>query len=296
MKIVFIHKTVLSKIKNESGMTVIELLVATTISLILMTIVFQFFVIQTRNFNESRMTAEMQQELRWASNYIAERLKLAGNGIPPTSGFKVLDNFDGGVTLSDSVCVTASYKSLVLYTTQKMANEDSQIKVNDGSGINDYDLIVISYPPNGWQEVFMCTNVASALYIDHDTYTPWNDDNNLDHAYPEGSVVSIVSHYSFFVEVDDEGRSNLMVLTQGSYGPQLLAGDIDDFQVLFKLKDNSWIDEPDELSDIRMIEIKIQAMTPEPIQGYVHPVYADAHKRVELKTVVIPKNIVMVSD
>lgn len=295
MKLGFIHKSLRSKSKNESGMTVVELLVATTISLILLSIIFQFFIIQTRNFNEGRMNAEMQQELRWASIYIADRLKLAGNGIPPTSGFKVLDNFDGGTTLSDSVCVIASFKSLVLQTTQKMANEGSQIKVNDATGIEDYDLIVISYPPEGWQEVFMCTKMASSLHIYHDAYPPWNDDNKLDHRYPLGSIVTVVSNYSFFVEVDDEGRSNLMVQTQGPYGPQILAGDIDNFQVRFKLKDNSWIDEPDELSDIRMVEITIQAMTPTPIHGYIHPVYADAHKRIELKTIVIPRNIAMVS-
>ena len=296
MKLDFINKSFINKSENESGMTIIELLVASTVSLILLSIIFQFFVIQTRNFTESKMTAEMQQELRWASNYIAERLKLAGNGIPPTSGFKVLDNFDGGATLSDSVTITASFKSLVLKTTQKMGNQGSQIKVSSSSGVEDYDLIVISYPPNGWQEVFMCTKMASDLHIYHDAYPPWNDDNKLDHTYPLGSVVTVVSHYSFFVEVDDEGRLNLMVLTQGPYGPQILAGDIDDFQVRFKLKDNSWIDEPDELSDIRMVEITMQAMTPDPIQGYIHPVYADAHKRIELKRIVIPKNIVMVSN
>ena len=296
MRIGFIHKSLRSKSKNESGMTIIELLVATTVSLILMTIVFQFFVTQTRNFNEGRMNAEMQQELRWASNYIAERLKLAGNGVPPTSGFKVLDNFDGGATLSDSVCVTASFKSLVMNTTQKMGNNGAQIKVSSTEGVEKWDLVVISYPPEGWQEIFISTKDVSDSHIWHDAYPPWNDDNKLEHAYPLGSVVTVVSHYSFFVEVDDEGRSNLMVLTQGPYGPQILAGDIDDFQVRFKLKDNSWIDEPDELSDIRMVEINLQAMTPDPIQGYIHPVYADAHKRIELKTIVIPKNIVIVSN
>jgi len=296
MKLGFIHKRLKSKIKNESGMTVIELLVATTVSLILLTIIFQFFVTQTQNFNEGRMNAEMMQELRWASIYIAERLKLAGNGVPPTSGFKVLDNFDGGATLSDSVCVTASFKSLVMETTQKMGSNGVQIKVASKEGIEDYDLIVISYPPEGWQEIFMSTKGASDLHIYHAEYPPWNEDDKLEHAYPLGSIVSVVSQFSFFVEVDDEGRSNLMVQTQGPYGPQILAGDIDNFQVRFKLRNNSWIDEPDDLSDIRMLEITLQAMTPDPIQGYIHPVYADAHKRIELKTIVIPKNIVMVSN
>ena len=278
---------------NQSGMTLIEITVATVIALILMTLVFQFFVIQTRNFNEGRVTAEMQQELRYAMDYVAERVKLAGNGVPPTSGWSVLENYDGGVDFSDSVAVLGSFRSLVISTDQKMGNEGSQVKVNDSSGIEVGDLIVISYPPNGWQEIFLATDLTD-LHIWHKTELPWNDDNKLDHAYPLGSTVTVVTHYSFFVEVDDEGRLNLMVQTQ-IYEPMILAGDIDNFQLRFKLKDGTWVDEADELMDIRMVEITLRAMTPEPLDGYVDPVFEDGHKRIELKSIVIPKNITMVT-
>ena len=279
--------------KNESGMTLMEILVASVVGMILMTGVFQFFIIQVKSFNESRMTSEMQQELRYAVKYISDRLKLAGNGVPPTSGFDVIENIDGGGDLPDEILVIGSYKSLVMSTDQKMGNEGSQIKVTDSSGVEVGDLIVISYPPNGWQEVFLVTSLTD-IHMWHAASPPWNMDNKLDHAYPEGSVVTVVSQYSFFVEVDENGRSNLMVQTQ-AYVPQILAGDIDNFQVRFKLKDNTWVDEPFELSDVRMLEITLRAMTPEPLKGYEDPVYGDAYKRIELKSIVIPRNIALVT-
>lgn len=279
---------------NQSGMTLIELLVATVVALILMAGVFQFFIIQTRNFNEGRVAAEMQQELRYAMNYISDRLKLAGNGVPPTSGWRVIDNFDGGSDYSDSVAVLGSFRSLVISTDQKMGNNGSQVKVTDATEVEVGDLVVISYPPNGWQEIFLVTSKNPAQnHLWHQTAPPWNVDNDLDHAYPDGSTITVVSHYSFFVEVTDEGHSNLMVQTQ-IYEPMILAGDIDNFQLRFKMKDGNWVDEPNELMDIRMVEITLRAMTPEPMDGYVDPVFEDAYKRIELKSIVIPKNITAV--
>jgi len=280
--------------RNESGMTLIELLVAFTMGLILMTAAFQFFITQTKNFNESRQTAEMQQELRHATNFLNDHVKLAGNGVPPTSGWQVLENHDGG-SGPDSLCILGSFRSLVVSTDQELGAKGLEIKVTDTTGIEIGDLIVISYPPEGWQDLFMVTDLNPALnQIMHAKKLPWNPTLQLDHAYPFGSIVTVVSHYSFFVETDDEGRSNLMVQTQ-AYEPMILAGDIDDFQVRFNLKDNSWVDEPFDLSDIRMVEITLRLKTPDPIQGYLDPVYGDAHKRVELKSIVIPKNIVIAS-
>ena len=280
---------------NQSGMTLVELLVATVVALIMMTGVFRFFIIQTRNFNEGRVTAEMQQELRYALDYVVERLRLAGNGVPPTCGWDVIDNFDGGVGFSDSVGVLGSFRSLVISTDQKMGNNGHQVKVTDSSEIEEGDLVVISYPPNGWQEIFIVTGKNPAEnHLWHTERLPWNEDSDLDHAYPDGSTITVVSHYSFFVEVTDEGRSNLMVQTQ-IYEPMILAGDIDNFQVRFKMKDGTWVDEPDELMDVRMVEVTLRAMTPEPLDGYEDPVFGDGHKRIELKSVVVPKNVTMVT-
>ncbi len=276
--------------KNERGMTLAEILVAGVLGIIIMTGAFRFFLTQTKNFNLMRQNAEMQQELRYAVNFLNEHVKLAGNGVPPTSGWQVLENFDGGLG-PDSLCVLGSFRSLVISTDQKMGNSGSQVKVTDSTGIEIGDLIVISYPPNGWQDLFIVTDL-NALYLLHQTFPPWNMSNNLNNAYPEDSIITVVTHYSFFAETDDDGRMNLMVQTQ-AYDPMILAGDIDDFQIRFQLKNGAWVDEPADLMDIRMVEILLRLKSPVEIAGYTDPEYGDAHSRVELKSVVVPKNVVI---
>lgn len=288
MKMNFIRKIKVT----ESGFTLVEMLVATVVSLIILAGLFQFFQVMTKSFNENRQMAEMQQEVRYALNFVSDCVKLAGNGVPPVSGWPVITNKDGGAG-SDSVGVLGCYKSLVVQTTQNMGNEGSQIMVSSAEGIDEGDLVVISYPPNGWQEIFMCTKLASALHVYHDAFPPYNPDNKLDHKYPEGSIVSVATHYSFFVENDENGHPNLMVRTQ-MYDPEILAGDIESFQLRFKMKDNTWLNETTQLGDVRMVEISIIARTPDPIKDYIDPVYGDSYKRVELKTVVIPKNVILV--
>jgi prepilin-type N-terminal cleavage/methylation domain-containing protein len=287
MKMNFIRKIKVT----ESGFTLVEMLVSTVVSLIVLAGLFQFFQVMTKSFNENRQMAEMQQEVRYALNFVSDSVKLAGNGIPTVSGWSVITNKDGGAG-SDSVGVLGCYKSIVVETTQAMANDTSQIKVSSTQGIESGDLVVISYPPNGWQEIFRCTNIAGNLLY-HDTFQPYNTDNKLDHIYPLGSIVSVATHYGFFIQEDENGHPNLMVRTQ-MYNPEILAGDIESFQLRFKMKDNTWVNETDQLGDVRMVEVSIVARTPDPINGFTDPVYNDSYKRVELKTVVIPKNIILV--
>lgn len=277
------------KFSCQRGMTIVELLVAMTITVILMTLIFEFFITQSRNFAENRTSSEMQQELRWAMNYVSDHVKLAGNGVPSACGWDVVKNYDGG-TKPDSITVLGSFRSLVIRTEQTMGNEGSQVKVNDTSGMDIGDLAVISNDSLGFHEIFMITGINS-LHLWHDTSPPWNDDNKLDHRYLAGSSVTIVTYYSFFVGTDDEGRTSLMVRTQ-NYPAQPLLSDVEDFQIRFKLKDGSWVNETTQVYDIRMIEITIRSKSPEPIKDYTDETYGDSYKHLELKSVIIPRNIV----
>ena len=273
---------------TERGMTIMELMVAMLISSILVILMFQFFSSQANSFMEARQTAEMQQELRWALTYLSDHLKLAGNGMPPTSGWNVLENVDGSSSDPDTVKVMASYKSLIISTTLDMTSTASQVRVDDASGIEIGDLAVIS--DGTFQEIFMITGITAGNNLSHDASLPWNDDNRLDHTYDADSTVSIVTYYYFFIQQEVDGSSNLMVETQ-YYSPQVLLGDVDDFQIRFKLKDGSWVDETDETRDIRLVEIAVRARSPEPLKDYIDQQYGDAYKRLEMKTLAVPQNI-----
>ena len=83
-----------------------------------------------------------------------------------------------------------------------------------------------------------------------------------------------------------------MVQTQ-AYPPQIILSDVDDFQIRFKMKNDAWIDDPypDEIYDIRLIEISIRARSRNPIKGYIDPKFGDSYMRLEVTSSVIPKNI-----
>jgi prepilin-type N-terminal cleavage/methylation domain-containing protein len=273
----------------EKGMTIIELIVSLTVGAILLTSAWSFFGTQTTNFEENRQTAEMQEELRWAMQYVSEHIRLAGNAVPPTSGWQVIENKNGSGSGPDSLIVLGSYRSLVVNTSQPMGNEGAQIKVTSTEGIGTGDLIVIS--DGTFSELFYVTDVQSD-HLYHMQYLPYNDDNKLLHRYAEDSTVTVVSHYSFFIGTDENGHLNLMTKTQ-AYPPQVLGGDIEDFQIRFKMKSGAWqnIVSSNEVYDIRQIEITMRARSPKPFRNYHDPVYGDGYKRLELKCIVIPKNI-----
>ncbi len=282
----------LSHWNSESGMTLVEIIVALTISAIIGTMAFQFLSMMTDDFAESHQSSEMQQELRWAMKFLSDHVKLAGNGVPPTCGWPMLKSSNGLSGEPDSLIIMGCFKSVNITTTQQWGNAGAQEKLDDTSEIEIGDLAVIS--DGTYSEVFILTDKTDS-HVWHGIYPPWNDSKKLDHRYASGSSLTIVSYYNFYVETNDDGSSNL-VLKHQFYGSQILAGNIEDFQLRFQMKNGEWIDEPDseEIYDIKVIEITIRVKSPKPIPNYVDPVYGDSYKRIELKSQVIPKNITVI--
>ncbi len=275
---------------GERGLTLVELLVAMVIGSVLLTAVFVFFSTQSKGFADSRMNAEMQQEIRWASEYLSDRLKLAGNGVPTTTGWKAIDIVNGTGTSPDSVSVMGAFNSPVIVTSHAMTDEASLIECASVEDIETGDLAVIS--DGTFTEIFLVTGIQGNR-LEHTTSPPWNDDNRLDHVYNAGSAVHLIEQYTFFVKTDDEGTPNLMVKNQ-STGAQILAGGIEQFQVRFKLKSGDWTDTIDYVYDVREIEVYLRARSPKPVDGYHDAAYGDGYRRIELKTMVIPKNIIII--
>ncbi|MFC1508515.1 PilW family protein [Candidatus Omnitrophota bacterium] len=272
---------------NQKGFTIVELIVATTISIILGMIILTFMGNQSQKFNEQKYTSEIQLEIRNAMAYISDYVRLAGNGVPLNGKWPVIEGTDGGDEATDYISVMGCYVDVFVETTQNMGSEFDQIEIEDNDDIEVGDLASITDGIN--QEIFMITGV-DGLLLSHETSDPWNESNELDYTYEQGSTISIAASYSFYVEEDEDGRFHLMVETQ-SIEAQELISDVDDFQIRYQLTDDTWVDEFDSISDISMIEITIIARTHDPIKNYIDPVYGDAFKRVQLKAVVRPKLI-----
>jgi prepilin-type N-terminal cleavage/methylation domain-containing protein len=279
-------------VSQERGVTIIELIVSMTVGGILLAGAWNFFVTTTNSFEENRQASEMQQELRWASQFVSEHLKLAGNAVPPTSGWQVIEIKDGAGGASDSLTVMGSFKSIVALTTENMTSQASNVKPDSLGKFEQGNLVVIS--DGTFQELFLVTQIQGNRLC-HTTSLPWNNDANLDHQYTTGSTLTVIDQFHFSVKTDAQGHPNLLVKTQ-AYPEQILGGDIDLFQVRFKMKSGSWQNSiaTSEVYDIRQIEITMRARSPKPLKNYRDPIYGDGYKRLEFKSIVIPRNIVVV--
>lgn len=289
---------------HQAGFTLVELLVALLIGGILVSLIFLFLNVQSKSFLRSRDSSEMQQELRWAMQFVSDHVKLAGNIVPQVlvsdTGCKVIDNVNGAGNSPDSLTIIGSFRSVMISLDQSMANESAQIRcsvkpnppavpLTDVFSVND-----LAFISNGtFSEVFQVTKVQGDLLF-HETSLPWNSSANLQHRYETQSSLSAVEVYSFYVKTDESGHQNLMVKSP-AWPEQVLAGDIEDFQVRFNMKSGNWKDtvEANEitLNEIREVEVTLRARSSQPLRGYRDAKYGDAYKHMELKNAVIPKSI-----
>lgn len=289
---------------GERGMTLVELLVAMTISGILATMMFQFFEAQSMRFLQSKDHAEMQQELRWAMQFISEHIKLAGNAAPQIlidgKGRQIIENIDGPGGEPDCLNIIGSFRSVVVTLDQRMGNAGSQIKCSDKANdppiplselFSVGDVVFIS--DGIFSELFQITMIH-ADHLWHQKSPPWNMSNQLQHRYKEESALTAISEYSFYIEEDEDARPNLMVDSLIA-SPQILAGDVEQLQVRFRMRNGLWQDTVDageiNRNEVSQVEIYLRSRSREPIRGYRDSQYGDGYKRMELKTIVIPKNI-----
>lgn len=294
MRFKYWYRKLTRRAGEERGMTILELLVAMSISAILITLGFQFLRNSGESFVQKREMAEMQQELRWAMQFVQDHMKLAGNGVPPACGWPPIDPGNGPSNSPDTVTVLGNFKSILATLSQNMGNTGSQVKVFTTEGIEIGDLCIIS--DGTFSEIFLATDLTDT-HIWHDTFLPWNDDGKLDHRYDAGSSLQIASYYTFYTDVDDNGVRNLYLRTQ-YYDGQVLLGDVEDFQVRYQMKDGRWEDyfDDSEVYDVRVVEVVITSKTPTAIKTYTDPIYGDGHRRVVLSSKIIPKNVVIHDD
>ena len=66
-----------SKIKNNNGLTLVELLIALSLVGLVVTVVFSFFMVGMRAYGKGNIQADMQYEVRRASNKISDEIRHA---------------------------------------------------------------------------------------------------------------------------------------------------------------------------------------------------------------------------
>ena len=240
---------------NRKGITLIELLVALTISGIMVAGVYRTFISQQHTYTVQEQVVDMQQNVRLAINRMTRELRMAGYGKMDANFFSHGGMTVGSDTFSNvvipggddhSVTIVAGYQTLIQTTMSLNATTGSNsIFLNDVSGFDTGVKQYISI--NGLESHRIVAIVGKELQ-----FPGWDKLTN-DHQAGEPVYLVMAITYSHGVPGDPLMRDDHL-----GAGPQPVAENIDSLQFVYLDKDGNPTANP---PDIRMIQLTIIART-----------------------------------
>ncbi|KMP12703.1 hypothetical protein UR09_00490 [Candidatus Nitromaritima sp. SCGC AAA799-A02] len=133
-------------IKNERGFSMVEMLIAGSIGVVLLGITILIFTKQETALKQENQNANLRAKGRLALRVLTKELRMAGFGLPPSTGITAPDPLADGTTLSFRSNLNDIRTTTPASGTSGGSSGASAITVVDGSGFSNNDNIVIYYP------------------------------------------------------------------------------------------------------------------------------------------------------
>jgi type IV pilus assembly protein PilW len=236
---------------SQRGFTPVELLVALTISIVLVAGTLQVYVTNSQSYRSQKAAAQMMENGRTAIELLARSVRLAGywkcvgwqaanlsNHLP--SNQRGLFGTDGMSGASDTIRIlhaldetAVTVSANVTLTELDTAPATSTITpmpitVSNGSGFVGNELIVISDCTKG--DVFQLTG-ANANVLSHNC-------TNCMETYGANSEILEVEDTRYFIATNDRSQPSLYRSVNGGAAEELLEG-VEDMQVFYGEDTNS---------------------------------------------------------
>jgi len=250
-------KTIHTIRPQQTGLTLIEILVAMVISLILMAGVLQIFQSNKQSFRVQESLSLIQENGRTAMRILAEELRMAvfwgcrsqvvtsikNNLNTAGAGYQDLlanggisGTNDDGLNISDSITINGA-RSDGFALSGPIGNQSDNIPVINGSGIQPGDIMLITNCERG--EIFQVTNatpLGSADLIEHTAggpMPPGNITGDLSFArYDTETVVFPTRQTTYSIAADPDSNEPSLIRTEGGGNETLVEG-IEDMQIVY---------------------------------------------------------------
>jgi prepilin-type N-terminal cleavage/methylation domain-containing protein len=241
---------------DSRGFTFVELLV--TIAL-LGVVVSALLATMHRTRGEAERIenlVEQRQQARAAVQLLERDVRMSGSGwgrLPvvisvngaPDTIYAITPGFVAGVNSSDSLMIMGAWSANTTIQAA-MPNPSSTLKVNDTSGFSDGDLVVISDGTSA--NMFEVTGVnGSASTLQHNPASPYNPPGGFSQwpqgGYGVGTQVFKVEIISYRVDPTSYRRPAL-VRRPFRGTEQIVAYDVDRFQVWYRMQDGTMTRSP----------------------------------------------------
>jgi len=236
-------------ILQNRGTTLIELLVALAITGVVTMSVMRLYVTQHENYLTQDDITMTQQNARASIDELTRNIRMAGNELPGSLPALIAGNHN-----PDTITINYVATSCETSLSSAMPNTSAELKCSgDISCFEDDQWVYIYEPDSGGGEWFVITHVQpAAKKIQHNTMS-------LSKKYGVDAALLAVDQVKFFVDnTTDPESPNLMVQRIGET-PQIYAENVADLQFQYRLANNTIVDVPASVSDVREVIITITA-------------------------------------
>jgi len=272
---------------NECGFSLLEMLIAMTIGLIILTALSSTFLIQRTAYDAQEQIVDMVQNARVAMDMMTREIRMAGHGAP-TSDLSTWIDWVASTTIDDNPVIEegesdsdiihiagcfdsarASLQNSVSSGATSLTLDQSTTETGNEFDTVDEKVICI----NGMENAIITGISGSILTIDTDPVTGGNQ--GLSRGYGAGDSIYLVKVITYSIVEED----NTLILKRNENtgaGRQPLSENIDDLQI--SQPDNS-------------INISLTARTAKLDPEYTHPTHKDHYRRYTLTSVITPRNL-----
>jgi len=247
-------KRITTKIRKWRGATLLELLIALTITGVITTAVLKLYLTQHQNYLTQDDITTIQQNARASIDELTRQIRMAGHQLP--AGLQAIEASN---TNPDTITITYHTSGCDTHLSAKMPQPSAELKCGtDVSCFNDGQWVYIFDPDSGGGEWFEITHVQTGSnHLQHNTMV-------LSKAYDANAIILAMEQMKFFVDsTTDQDHPRLMVQPVGQ-SPRIYADNIVDLQFQYRLTTGNIVDEPVLAEDIREVIITVTARSDQP--------------------------------
>lgn len=257
-----------------------EMLIVVVIVGILTMAMARFYVTHNHLSHVEEQVGFMQKNLRSALDIIIRDVMNAGSGVPLGLGVDPLIPGDGAMGRPDSLVIMANfdYRFTTLFEDEGL---DQTIHVMDATGFYRGGLLYIE-DFNGGEFHTIATISFDTPKEDQITITQPLSRN----FYKDDTIVSPIARVSYQLSWTDPDHPSLMRTIRGS-GTKELAENIEDLQFQFVLADGTETSQPADVSQVRMVKIRMTSRTDKTDCDFE----GDGYRRRTLESEVFPRNL-----
>lgn len=234
------------KLSNNSGFSLVEVMIALTITGLITAAVFGTFRTQHEHYMAQDDITTIQQSARISIDEITRQVRMAGYGVP-----NEVSSIKAANTNPDTITLMYQFKDCQASLSEAMPQPSAELKCSDVSCYEDGQQAFIWEPDSLKGEFFTVTSVQTeSSHLQHNT-------NIFARVYGAGSLVLSLTSVKFYVNHTTDADHPRLMVKYGDQPAQVYADDVSDLQFRYRMRDGSVVDVPTLPTDVREVLISL---------------------------------------